>query len=74
MVSVLDVILGVFFYGSGVCFGAIVAVEEEGSAKQRKFDLFVLRVFLIDEGVAFTSGIDQSTGRFRQVVLSNCYA
>ena len=65
MVSVLDVITGVFFHSSGVSFYAIVAVEGEGSAKRRKFNPFVLRVFLIDEGVAFTSGIDQSIGRFR---------
>jgi hypothetical protein len=58
MVSILDVTLGVFFYSIGVSFSAVVAVKREGLAKQRKLDPFVLRIFLIDKGVAFVSSID----------------
>ena len=57
MVSILDVITGVSFHSSGVSFSTIVAIEGEGSAKRYKFDPFVLRIFLIDEGIAFISGI-----------------
>jgi hypothetical protein len=65
MVSILNIILGVFFYSSGVSFSAVIAVKREGSAKRRKLNPFILRVFFVDEGVAFTSGVDQSIGRFR---------
>ena len=65
MVSILNVTSGIFFHSAGVSLGAIIAVEREGSAKRRKLDPFILRVFFVDEGVAFTSGIDQSAGRFR---------
>jgi hypothetical protein len=58
VVSILDVTSGVFFYSIGVSFGAVVAVKREGLAKQRKLDPFILRIFLIDKGVAFTSSID----------------
>jgi hypothetical protein len=58
VVSILDVISGVFFYSTGVSFGAVIAVKREGSAKRRKLDPFVLRIFLIDKGIAFTSSID----------------
>jgi hypothetical protein len=58
MVSILDVTSGIFFHSAGVSLSAIVAVEREGSAKQCKLNPFVLRIFLIDEGVAFTSSID----------------
>ena len=58
MVSILDVITGIFFYSTGVSFGAIIAVEGEESAKRRKLNPFVLRILLIDKGVAFISSID----------------
>jgi hypothetical protein len=64
MVSILDVTSGVFFHSSGVSFGAVVTVKREGTAKRRKLNPFILRIFLIDEGVAFTSSIDQGTDRF----------
>jgi hypothetical protein len=58
MVSILDITSGVFFHSIRVSFSAIVAVKREGSAKQHKLDPFVLHIFLIDKGVAFTSSIN----------------
>jgi hypothetical protein len=58
VVSILNITSGVFFHSSGVSFGAVIAVKREGSAKRRKLNPFILRVFFVDKGVAFTSGID----------------
>ena len=58
MVSILDVISDVFFHSTGVSLGTIIAVEREGSAEWRKLNPVVLRILLIDKGVAFTSNID----------------
>jgi hypothetical protein len=57
VVSILDIISGVFFYSTEVSLGAVIAVEREGSGKRRKLNPFVLRVFFVDKGIAFISSI-----------------